>query len=81
MIMRILFFAQLKDGAGCSSFELPAPVPMNAEQLWIALLKQFPALADHRPAVRLAKNSEYVGPEAMFADGDEVALIPPVSGG
>jgi molybdopterin converting factor subunit 1 len=77
--MRVLFFAQLKDVTGCDSAEL-AP-PAGTEQLWTELLKQFPKLAVHRPNVRLAKNWEYAGPEAQFADGDEVALIPPVSGG
>lgn len=79
--MRILFFAQLKDAAGCASAELAAPKPINGEQLWAELLRKFPALGAHRRTVRLAKNSEYVGQEATFTDGDEVALIPPVSGG
>lgn len=79
--MRVLFFAQLKDAAGCASVELSAPAPMSAEQLWAELLKNFPAIQKHRRTVRLAKNSEYVGPDATFDDGDEVALIPPVSGG
>ena len=43
--------------------------------------KNFPRLAAHRPNVRLARNWEYAGADAMFADADEVALIPPVSGG
>ena len=79
--MRILFFAQLKDAAGCASVEIPVPTPINSEQVWAKVLEQFPALETHRHAVRLAKNSEYVGPDARFVDGDEVALIPPVSGG
>ena len=79
--MRILFFAQLKDATGCTSLELPAPAPIGDEQLWTELLKKFPALETHRRTVRLARNSEYVGVEAVFSDGDEVALIPPVSGG
>ena len=77
--MRVLFFAQLKDVTGCDSAEL-AP-PANAEQLWMELLKQFPKLAAHRANVRLAKNWEYAEMDATFAEGDEVALIPPVSGG
>ena len=79
--MRVLFFAQLKDATRCASVELPGQTAMSAEQLWSELLKRFPALAAHRRTVRLAKNSEYVAADAVFADGDEVALIPPVSGG
>lgn len=79
--MRILFFAQLKDATGCASVELPAPTAIGTGQLWAELLKRFPALEVHRRTVRLAKNSEYVTVNVQFADGDEVALIPPVSGG
>ncbi len=77
--MRVRFFAQLKEVTGGDSVEL-APAA-NAEQLWTELLKQFPKLAAHRKNVRLAKNWEYTAPDAQFADADEVALIPPVSGG
>jgi molybdopterin converting factor subunit 1 len=79
--MHILFFAQLKDVTRCDSIELELPSPVAAEQIWARLLEKFPALAAHRPSVRLAKNAEYAGAETMFAGDDEVALIPPVSGG
>jgi molybdopterin converting factor subunit 1 len=79
--MRVLFFAQLKDATGCASVELAAPAPIKAEALWAALLKIYPALEAHRKTVRLARNSEYAEADTQFADGDEVALIPPVSGG
>jgi len=79
--MRVLFFAQLKDATGCDTIELALPSPLNGDGLWAALLKRFPALAAHRPNVRLARNWEYAAPDAIFADTDEVALIPPVSGG
>ena len=79
--MRILFFAQLKDVAGCETLELPARSPVNAPQLWEMLFEKFPALASHQKTTRLARNWEYVGSEAQFTDHDEVALIPPVSGG
>lgn len=79
--MHILFFAQLKDAAGCNSADFSVAMPLDAEQLWAELLKRYPNLAAHRPSVRLAKNHEYAGPETTFADTDEVALIPPVSGG
>lgn len=79
--MRVLFFAQLKDVTGCDSAELKAAAPLSAEQFWAELLKQFPKLAAHRSSVRLARNQEYAGPDERFSDKDEVALIPPVSGG
>ena len=79
--MRILFFAHLKDATGCDSAELRAESPLSAEQFWDELLKQFPKLAAHRKSVRLARNQAYAGANERFSDGDEVALIPPVSGG
>jgi molybdopterin converting factor subunit 1 len=79
--MRILFFAQLKDATGCDSIELAPSAPLDAEQLWAELLKTFPQLAAYQTNVRLARNWEYAAPEAQFANTDEVALIPPVSGG
>jgi sulfur-carrier protein len=79
--MRILFFAQLKDATGCDSAEIAPPSPLTAEQLWAELLKKFPKLGAYRSSVRLARNFEYAVPEATFANADEVALIPPLSGG
>lgn len=79
--MRVLFFAQLKDATGCDATEFKPASPLNAEQLWAELLKQFPNLAAHRSSVRLARNQEYAPRDAQFSDKDEVALIPPVSGG
>jgi len=79
--MRILFFAQLKDVTGCDLVELVPPSPLDAEQLWAELLRTFPKLAAHRVNVRLARNWEYAMPDAQFANSDEIALIPPVSGG
>lgn len=79
--MHVLFFAQLKDVTGCEAVELPLPSPPNGDQLWAALLEKFPGLAAHRPNVRLARNWEYADSETRFADADEVALIPSVSGG
>jgi molybdopterin converting factor subunit 1 len=79
--MRVLFFAQLKDVTGCGAVELAPSSPLNVEQLWAELLGKFPALAAHRANVRLARNWEYAAPDVQFTNADEVALIPPVSGG
>ena len=79
--MRVLFFAQLKDVTGCAEISLEPAAPLSSEALWGVLLERFPGLQAHRPSLRLARNWEYVGPETVFTLGDEVALIPPVSGG
>lgn len=79
--MRVLFFAQLKDATGCDSAEIALAAPLDTERLWTELSAKYPKLAAYRPSVRLAKNCEYAASDALFADTDEVALIPPVSGG
>ena len=79
--MRILFFAQLKDATGCDTVDLAPSSPLNIEQLWMELVGKFPKLAAHRANVRLARNWEYASSDTQFTNTDEVALIPPVSGG
>ncbi|MHB1309415.1 MAG: MoaD/ThiS family protein [Limisphaerales bacterium] len=78
--MRILVFAHLKGVVGASEIDLPVGA-VDFEGLWRALIAAHPGLERFRRSIRLAKNSEYVGAEATFDDRDEVALIPPVSGG
>jgi molybdopterin synthase catalytic subunit/molybdopterin synthase sulfur carrier subunit len=79
--MRVLFFAHLQDATGCAVTDLASPSPLNHEQLWAVLLERFPGLLAHRGNIRLARNWEYADAETRFGDNDEVALIPPVSGG
>ena len=79
--MHIRFFAHLTTVTGCESMELTPATALTTDQLWAALLDKFPALAGHRASVRLARNLEYANAAAQFNPADEVALIPPVSGG
>ncbi len=78
--MRILFFAHLKSATGCAELDLRCD-DVDAEGLWRRLGELYPDLLRFRCSVRLARNAEYVGSDARFRDEDEVALIPPVSGG
>lgn len=48
---------------------------------WAALAERFPPIEPHRPYVRGARNGAYAPMETPLADGDEVAFLPPVSGG
>jgi len=78
--MRVLFFAHLKEAVGCAETQLSCG-DTDADGFWRALLAAHPGLARFRGAVRLARNSEYAAVGTRFNDADEVALIPPVSGG
>lgn len=79
--MRVLFFAQTKDAAETSELEMKVSGSIGVEEIWDKLIEQKPKLAAFRKTTRLACNGEYADAKAKFADVDEVALIPPVSGG
>jgi molybdopterin synthase catalytic subunit len=53
----------------------------TVEDAWTALADRFPRLSAHRPFVRAARNGAYSVWDATLADGDEIAFLPPVSGG
>ena len=78
--MRLVFCAHLKDVTGCAGMELPLG-DVDCDGLWRQLLKVQPGLAPFRGHIRLARTGEFAGPDTRFKEGDEVALIPPVSGG
>ena len=79
--MKILFFAHLQVIAGCNEIQLPAPAGLTENGLWSLLETRFPGLAKQRPFTLLARNCAYASKDCVFCDEDEVALIPPVSGG
>lgn len=78
--MRILFFAHLKNVAGRQRLEWHGP-PLSPDEFWRMLLQEHPELGPFKATVRLARNGEYVRENTLFLDDDEIALIPPVSGG
>ncbi len=79
--MRVLFFAQTRDAAGASELEMKISGTVGAQELWERLAAFQPNLAAFRKTTRLARNGEYADPGTGFTNEDEVALIPPVSGG
>ena len=78
--MKVLFFAQLREVTGVAAAEIEAS-GSDASSLWAILVERWPALAAHRANTRLARNGAYATESEIFAAADEVALIPPVSGG
>ncbi len=79
--MKILFFSQARNLAGCSECSWNPKGAQTAESLWTHLLEQYPELKKIRSQTRLARNGELANAATCFQKGDEVALIPPVSGG
>jgi molybdopterin synthase catalytic subunit len=79
--IRVRLFAMQRELAGTRQLELDLPVGASIEDAWRALVERFPALAPGRSSVRFAHNGGYAAAETRLADGDEVAMIPPVSGG
>ncbi len=81
--VRVLFFAAARDAAGCEAAELrwEGGEVLAAGEFWKKLAGQFPRLAPFQATVRLARNLEYLAGDETITSGDEVALIPPVSGG
>lgn len=79
--VRVLCFAQLRDRLGGSEFACTVPVGATGRELIYALVERNPAIGPLLNVSRLAVNAEYVQFDAVLHDGDEVAVIPPVSGG
>lgn len=79
--VRIRLFAIQRELAGARELVVELPVGASIEDAWTALVERHPVLAPGRPSVRFARNGEYADPGARLGDGDELACIPPVSGG
>jgi molybdopterin synthase catalytic subunit len=81
MRIRVRLFARQREIAGTREAIVEVADGATIDDAWAALAAAHPALADGRPYVRFARNGEYAGADEQLADGDEVACIPPVSGG
>jgi molybdopterin converting factor subunit 1 len=81
MRVTVRLFARLREIAGAETLVRELPAGATAGSLWEELARDFPELAAYRDAVSTAVNAEYARMNATVADGDEVAFLPPVSGG
>lgn len=81
MIVQLRFFASLRERLGQSEADWTLPSGATVEHLWSSLLAAHPELAPLSRSISFAVNREYVERGHCLQDHDEVALIPPVSGG
>ena len=79
--VRILAFARVREIAGQSEFERDLQPHTTIGDLWAALACEMPDLAHFSKSIRFARNGHIVGADCSLHAGDEVALLPPVSGG
>lgn len=82
MRVTVLYFAALRDAAGRSEESLDLPASVTTVTALADLLCASRAwLAERRDHVRIARNESFAEPGEALADGDVIALIPPVAGG
>jgi len=81
MRVRVLFFGQLKEIVGVAAEEAGLSEGARVEDLFERYARRFPKLAEFRSSIAPSVNQEYAEWRANVADGDEVAFLPPVSGG
>jgi len=77
----VLAFARLRELLGFSQRPIDLSPDATVGALWDALLGMAPAIGDFRATTRIAQNGAVVGEDAALHEGDEIALLPPVSGG
>jgi len=81
MLVTIRLFARLREIAGTGELREELPNGATAGTAWDALASRYPPMASYRAAVSCAVNEEYARFSTSLNDGDEVAFLPPVSGG
>jgi molybdopterin converting factor subunit 1 len=79
--MTIKLFATLRERARTGEIDREFPDGVTVDEIWRSLLAEFPELGGHRDSVGFAVNHQYVDGDYRPRPGDEVAFIPPVSGG
>ena len=81
MRVRVLFFGMLKDIAGKTADAIDLPEGASVRDVLKKYESQIPRLKQSLPSLALAVNQQYAGPDTILKSDDEVALLPPVSGG
>lgn len=81
MRINVRLFARLRDIVGAGEIATQVPDGATVRTVWDELTGEFPDLRAYRETISAAVNAEYSRMDAPLGDGDEVAFLPPVSGG
>ena len=81
MRVTVRLFAKLRDIAGSGELSRDAPAGATVVDVWRGLVTEFPEMARYESSMTSAVNAEYARMGTAIADGDEIAFLPPVSGG
>jgi molybdopterin converting factor subunit 1 len=79
--VNVLLFGKVREIVGSGEIELPAGPGETASSLLDALVARHPGVGPWRASLRVAVNREYAPGGRTVSAGDEIAVIPPVSGG
>jgi molybdopterin converting factor subunit 1 len=77
----VLLFARLRDIVGAAELSRDAAAGASVGAVWRQLVADYPGLAEYDRSISSAVNADYARPGQVLNDGDEVAFLPPVSGG
>jgi molybdopterin converting factor subunit 1 len=77
----VRLFARLRDIAGTSELTRELAPGATIGAVWRTLAREFPDLAQYERSISSAVNADYARMDTVVRDGDEVAFLPPVSGG
>ena len=81
MRVTVKLFARLKDLAGTGELIRDVPAPATVQTVWRSLTAEMPSLVEYERTMSVAVNADYSRMSSVVSDGDEVAFLPPVSGG
>ena len=81
MRVTVRLFARLREIAGASEVVIDVEPPATVAVVWAELARRHEALQPYAHSLSAARNLEYVRPDAEVSEGDEIAFLPPVSGG
>ena len=81
MQITVKLFALMREKAGTDTIPLEVPTGAAVTQALATLVDQYPTLAPYMANTRFSLHMDFVAPETTLAEGDELVLIPPVSGG